>query len=181
MIVSNINNTFASVAESEGFGINTDLFETNILNLAVVVGVLVYFGKDILSDTLKTRKEAILKSLQDADNKFQEATDKLNDAKKQFDFAKIRAEEITAQGLVTAEKSSNKLLARVEDDIKRLEDGKVATLRFEEEKAVTEVCEKVSRLALDQAVDNLNKRLNPALQQRIIQLNLALLRNLVTK
>lgn len=180
MIVSNIN-TFASVAESEGFGINTDLIETNVLNLAVVIGVLVYFGKDIVSDTLKTRKEAILKSLQDADNKFQEATDKLNEAKKQFEFAKVKAEEIRAQGLVTADKSSKKLLARVEDDIKRLEESKVATLRFEEEKAITEVCEKVSRLALEQAVENLNKRLDPALQKRIIQLNIALLGNLATK
>lgn len=180
MIVSNIN-TFASVAESEGFGINTDLIETNVLNLAVVIGVLVYFGKDIVSDTLKTRKEAILKSLQDADNKFQEATDKLNEAKKQFEFAKVKAEEIRAQGLVTADKSSKKLLARVEDDIKRLEDAKAATLRFEEEKAITEVCEKVSRLALEQAVENLNKRLDPALQKRIIQLNIALLGNLATK
>jgi len=174
-------NTFASVAESEGFGINTDLIETNVLNLAVVIGVLVYFGKDIVSDTLKTRKEAILKSLQDADNKFQEATDKLNEAKKQFEFAKVKAEEIRAQGLVTADKSSKKLLARVEDDIKRLEEAKVATLRFEEEKAITEVCEKVSRLALEQAVENLNKRLDPALQKRIIQLNIALLGNLATK
>jgi len=180
VIVSNIN-TFASVAESEGFGINTDLIETNVLNLAVVIGVLVYFGKDIVSDTLKTRKEAILKSLQDADNKFQEATDKLNEAKKQFEFAKVKAEEIRAQGLVTADKSSKKLLARVEDDIKRLEESKVATLRFEEEKAITEVCEKVSRLALEQAVENLNKRLDPALQKRIIQLNIALLGNLATK
>nr|YP_010502749.1 ATP synthase CF0 subunit I [Eutreptiella eupharyngea]UXD06346.1 ATP synthase CF0 subunit I [Eutreptiella eupharyngea] len=180
MIVSNIN-VFASVAESEGFGINTDLIETNVLNLAVVIGVLVYFGKDIVSDTLKTRKEAILKSLQDADNKFQEATDKLNEAKKQFEFAKVKAEEIRAQGLVTADKSSKKLLARVEDDIKRLEESKVATLRFEEEKAITEVCEKVSRLALEQAVENLNKRLDPALQKRIIQLNIALLGNLATK
>jgi F-type H+-transporting ATPase subunit b len=180
VIVSNIN-TFASVAESEGFGINTDLIETNVLNLAVVIGVLVYFGKDIVSDTLKTRKEAILKSLQDADNKFQEATDKLNEAKKQFEFAKVKAEEIRAQGLVTADKSSKKLLARVEDDIKRLEEAKVATLRFEEEKAITEVCEKVSRLALEQAVENLNKRLDPALQKRIIQLNIALLGNLATK
>ena len=57
----------------------------------------------------------------------------------------------------------------------------MATLRFEEEKAITEVCEKVSRLALDQAVENLNKRLDPALQKRIIQLNIALLGNLATK
>lgn len=29
------------ISEHRGFGINTDLFETNVLNLSVVIGVLV--------------------------------------------------------------------------------------------------------------------------------------------
>jgi hypothetical protein len=44
VIISSIN-ICSFVAESEGFGINTDLFETNILNLAVVIGVLIYYGR----------------------------------------------------------------------------------------------------------------------------------------
>lgn len=35
----------AFVSHSDGFGINTDIFETNILNLSVVIGVLVYYGR----------------------------------------------------------------------------------------------------------------------------------------
>jgi F-type H+-transporting ATPase subunit b len=180
VIISNIN-IFHIVSESEGFGINTDLFETNILNLVVVVGVLVYFGSDILGDALKSRKELVLKSLADADNKFQEATDKLNQAKAQFESAKLKAGEIRAQGLVTAEQSSKKLLERVEEDIKRLDEVRLATIRFEEEKAVSEICQKVSRLALEQAVEKLNSQLNPALQKRIVQLNITLLSNLAVK
>ena len=38
-------NMLAFVSHSEGFGINTDVFETNILNLSVVIGVLVYYGR----------------------------------------------------------------------------------------------------------------------------------------
>lgn len=44
MIINNINMLFF-ISESEGFGINTDLFETNILNLSVVIGVLIYYGR----------------------------------------------------------------------------------------------------------------------------------------
>lgn len=40
------------VSEREGFGINTDLFDTNILNLSVVLGVLVYYGKSIRFELL---------------------------------------------------------------------------------------------------------------------------------
>ena len=43
-MINDINILFL-VSEAEGFGINTDLFETNILNLSVVIGVLIYYGR----------------------------------------------------------------------------------------------------------------------------------------
>jgi len=90
------------------FGINTNLLETNILNLAVVIGVLVYFGGDVLTSLLTTRKEVILKSLNDAEERYQEATAKLAEAKEQLALATTKAEEIRAQGLITAEQGSKK-------------------------------------------------------------------------
>jgi F-type H+-transporting ATPase subunit b len=38
-------NMLAFISHSDGFGINTDVFETNILNLSVVIGILVYYGR----------------------------------------------------------------------------------------------------------------------------------------
>ena len=32
---------------AESFGFNTNILETNLINLAVVIGVLVYFGKGV--------------------------------------------------------------------------------------------------------------------------------------
>jgi F-type H+-transporting ATPase subunit b len=40
---------FNLLAEHNGFGINTDIFETNVLNLSVVIGVLIYYGKGTFS------------------------------------------------------------------------------------------------------------------------------------
>jgi len=34
-------------APAGGFGFNTNLLETNIINLTVVIGVLIYFGKGV--------------------------------------------------------------------------------------------------------------------------------------
>ena len=164
----------------EGFAINGNLLETNILNLAVVVGVLVYFGSDILASLLTNRKEMILKSINDAEERYAEAAAKLADAKEQLELAKTKAEEIRAQGLVTAEQGTKTLLERAEEDIKRLEEAKQATVRFEEEKAVNQVCERVSRLALDQAISKVKKRLDPSLQRRIVDLNIALLGQIST-
>jgi len=158
-----------------GFGINTNLLETNVLNLAVVIGVLVVFGGDVLTSILKNRQELIVKSLNDAEERFQEATAKLEAAKAQLEVAKTKAEEIRAQGLVTAKQGSENLLARAEEDIKRLEDTKQTSLRFEEEKAIEEVWSRVRELALESALQKVKKRLDANLQRRVIDLNIALL------
>lgn len=44
VIIHNIN-IISVIANKEGFGINTDVFETNVLNLSVVIGVLIYYGR----------------------------------------------------------------------------------------------------------------------------------------
>jgi F-type H+-transporting ATPase subunit b len=33
-----------------GFGVNTNLLETNLINLTVVIGVLIYFGKGVCAN-----------------------------------------------------------------------------------------------------------------------------------
>lgn len=34
------------------FGLNTNLLETNLINLAVVIGVLIYFGKGVCANLI---------------------------------------------------------------------------------------------------------------------------------
>jgi len=165
----------------EGIGINTDILDTNIINLTVVIGVLVYVGGDVLSSLLTNRKEMILKTLQDADDRYKEAEQKIADAKEQLELAKVKAEEIRAQSKASAALGTTNLLNRVEEDIKRLEETKQTTIRLEEEKAVAQVCQQVSRLALDQAVEKLKTSLDSNVQRRIIDLNIALLGNLAKK
>lgn len=51
-MINNIN-ILNLIAEHKGFGINTDIFETNILNLAIVIGVLLYYGKGTFSKRIR--------------------------------------------------------------------------------------------------------------------------------
>ena len=44
-----------------GFGFNTNIFETNIINLAAVVGIVVSFVGSNLTALLEDRKATILK------------------------------------------------------------------------------------------------------------------------
>ena len=130
---------FSLVSERTGFGINTNILETNVLNLAVVVAILVYFGKDILSESLATRRKGILKNMQDSVEKKTQAMNNLTSAELKFDNAKLKSNEIRSQGIILAKQNSEKILQNMQENIKRLEDTKNFTIRFEEEKAIIEV------------------------------------------
>lgn len=98
-----------------------------------------YFFLSCLSDLIKSRRDAILKNLQDADNKLREAEENLAFAKKNFDLAKTKAEQIKAQGIAISLQTSKTLLQIVDEDIKRLKATNLSTIKFEEEKSINEV------------------------------------------
>nr|YP_011020504.1 ATP synthase CF0 subunit I [Ptychostomum pseudotriquetrum]WQH62926.1 ATP synthase CF0 subunit I [Ptychostomum pseudotriquetrum] len=158
------------------FGLNTNLLETNLINLSVVLSLLVYFGKGVLNNLLSNRKQTILSTINDAEERYNEATDKLNQARTRLERAKIKANEIRVNGLSQIEKEKKELINAADQDSKRLEDSKNATIRFEEQRAIEQVRQQVSRLALERALEALNKRLNNELHSRVIDYHIGLLR-----
>lgn len=64
---------------------NTNLFETNIINLIFVIVVLVYLGGDLLKDSLTTRKEKILEKLNALENRQLQSLQELENATKQVE------------------------------------------------------------------------------------------------
>jgi len=79
---------------TEGFGLNFDLFETNILNWAVVVFGLYKFLPGFLGKMLQKRREGILLELKDAEDRLRNATQALEKAKKDLSSAEEKASQI---------------------------------------------------------------------------------------
>ena len=157
------------------FGLNFDIIETNILNLGVVIGVVIYLGGDVLTSLLNDRKEKILGTLKSADERFLEAQQKLEEAKQKVQTAQTKAIEIREQGNKTAIQAAKTLFERTEDEIRRLEEGKQATLRFEEEKAMSQVRQQVVSLSIDRAFNQLRTKMDSSIQKRLIDTNINLL------
>nr|AND47852.1 CF0 subunit I of ATP synthase [Sphagnum strictum] len=158
------------------FGLNTNLLETNLINLGVVLSLLVYFGKGVLSNLLNNRKQTILSTIRDAEERYKEATDKLGQARIRLQRAKVKADEIRVNGLSQMEREKQELIHVADEDSKRLEDSKNATIRFEEQRAIEQVRQQVSCLALERASEALNSRLNGELHSRMIDYHIGLLR-----
>jgi F-type H+-transporting ATPase subunit b len=162
------------------FGINTNLLETNIINLAVVVGVLIYFGSDILNSLLLARKENILKSIRDAESKQLEAATALETARNQLSVAEEKANQIRQDSKKLLQGRLEVLSQSVLDDIERLKASQQITIRLEQDKVVRELCLQTSALALSKAVSKVQKQLssNDFLQRRIIDQNVSVLSKL---
>ena len=95
-----------------GFGINTNIFETNIINLAAVIGVVISFVGSNLTAILDERKKTIVNNLEEANQRALEAAEKLTIAKTQLEAAKKKAKEIREEGVSRASKEINTVLVQ---------------------------------------------------------------------
>ena len=112
------------VSLAEGFGFNTNLLETNILNLAVVLPLVFSLGKDTLTSILDTRREKILSSLRSADDRFKQAQLELDAAKSELALAAEKVKEIQSEGQKTMEALRLEETKRYEELHQRFDDLK---------------------------------------------------------
>jgi len=139
-------------------GLNLNLLETNIINLSVVVGVLIYLGGDLLQSILQTRKDTILKSLKDAEERYNQALLDLKEAESGLAFAKEEAQEIRDASNSAKLNRFSILLERAQEDKKRFQESQKSTLQMEEDKIVKKLCQECSYQALAEAKKKIKSR-----------------------
>ena len=168
---------FAQIPTGESFGFNFNIFETNLINLSVVIGIVVSFGGNALRSLLENRRQTIVNNLEEADNKAKEAQEKLSKAKARLETAKNKALEIKNQGNVTAEQEKKQCIFQTEQDALRLEQVKQETIKFQQQKAISQVSQQVISLALSKVREKLSNQLNSNFHSSVNNMNLVLFTN----
>jgi F-type H+-transporting ATPase subunit b len=159
------------------FGFNTNLLETNVLNLAVVLAIVITYVGDALRGLLANRKQTILNNFREADQRASEAQERVNQARTQLEQAKSKAQQIREQALVTVDQEKKQFVRQTQEDIKRLGVLQQETLRFEQQKAQNELARKLVRLALHQVREKLNQRLNSSIHSAVNNFQIVLFTN----
>lgn len=160
---------------NEGFGLNGNILETNIINLSVVVGVVVSFGGDALRSLLQTRKETILKNFEEAKIRSEEARQKLALASQEVEYAKIKAQDITKQTASILDKEKITYSLYFENETKRLNLLKEETLTFQEQRAKFQISNQIIKLAVEKVEQIIKSRLTPRLHDSVNNFNILLL------
>lgn len=147
-----------------GFGINTNILETNIINLAAVVGIVVTFVGQNLTATLEDRKKTILKNLQEANQRAADAQQKLEQARQQLDSARRKAKEIREEGAMRAQQEINACMTEHQSRLARLNEFKQETIQFYQQKAFKQASAYVISRIMSRVKERLNKGLDSASQ-----------------
>nr|YP_010856110.1 ATP synthase CF0 subunit I [Phoenix acaulis]YP_010856195.1 ATP synthase CF0 subunit I [Phoenix loureiroi]YP_010856365.1 ATP synthase CF0 subunit I [Phoenix reclinata]YP_010856450.1 ATP synthase CF0 subunit I [Phoenix rupicola]YP_010856535.1 ATP synthase CF0 subunit I [Phoenix theophrasti]WGM68145.1 ATP synthase CF0 subunit I [Phoenix roebelenii]WGM76433.1 ATP synthase CF0 subunit I [Phoenix sp. M_XM227]WGM78232.1 ATP synthase CF0 subunit I [Phoenix canariensis]WGM67636.1 ATP synthase CF0 len=176
--MKNVTDSFLSLGHwpsAGSFGFNTDILATNPINLSVVLGVLIFFGKGVLNDLLDNRKQRILSTIRNSEELRRGAIEQLERARTRLRKVEIEADEYRMNGYSEIEREKENLINATCDTLERLENYKNETLHFEQQRAINQVRQRVFQQALQGALGTLNSCLNSELHFRTIRANIGIL------
>jgi F-type H+-transporting ATPase subunit b len=156
-----------------GLGLNTDILDTNLINLVIIIAVLFFFGRKFLGNTLTERRSKIEEAIQDAEKRQQEAATALADAQQKLAQAQAEAERIRASAEENAQAAKASILEASRQDVERMKETAVKNLNAEREKAIAELRQRVATMALQRVEGQLKERIDEQAQQNLIDRSIA--------
>nr|UTM09513.1 ATP synthase CF0 subunit I [Monanthes anagensis]UTM09598.1 ATP synthase CF0 subunit I [Monanthes brachycaulos]UTM09683.1 ATP synthase CF0 subunit I [Monanthes muralis] len=156
------------------FGFNTDILATNPINLSVVLGVLIFFGKGVLSDLLDNRKQKILNSIRNSDELREGAIEQLENVRARLRKVEMEADQFRVTGYSEIEQEKLNLINSTYKTLEQLENYKNETIQFEQQRAINQVRQQIFQQALQGALGTLNSCLNNEIHLRTISANIGM-------
>nr|YP_010827000.1 ATP synthase CF0 subunit I [Brandisia glabrescens]WFD57361.1 ATP synthase CF0 subunit I [Brandisia glabrescens]WFD57451.1 ATP synthase CF0 subunit I [Brandisia glabrescens]WFD57541.1 ATP synthase CF0 subunit I [Brandisia glabrescens] len=176
--MKNVTDSFVSLghwSSAGSFGFNTDILATNPINLSVVIGVLIFFGKGVLSDLLDNRKQSILNTIRNSEELRGGAIEQLEKAKARLRKVEMEADQFGVNGYSEIEREKLNLVNSTYKTLEQLENYKNETIQFEQQRAINQVRQRVFQQALQGALGTLNSCLTTELHLRTISVNISML------
>ncbi|TYI62322.1 hypothetical protein E1A91_D10G236800v1, partial [Gossypium mustelinum] len=130
--IKNVTDSFVSLGHwpsAGSFGVNTDILATNPMNLSVVLGVLIFFGKGV--DLLDNRKERILNTIQNSEELHEGAIEWLENAQVGLRKVEMETDQFRVNGYSEIEREKLNLINSTYKILEQLENYKNETIYFD--------------------------------------------------
>ena len=150
--MENFDQIFTLVAEHEGIGLNLDILETGLINILALIAILVYTGKDFLGSVLEERKTNIVKGVQDAEDRLNEANRRLSEAQKQLSQANVVITEIKNETIAAKKVLLEADAYQSKKDLATSFSRALASFRSKERQIFVEVKQQIILLVLKRTV-----------------------------
>jgi F-type H+-transporting ATPase subunit b len=163
----------ASEAAHEGIGLNLDFLETNVLNLAILLGLIVFYGRKVLGNLLSERRAKIAEALQEAESRQKQAAQALAVQQQKLAEAKAEAARILEAAQERAKAVQTEIAAQSAKDIERMRESAAKDMSNEESRVLGELKQRLVSLAIAEVESRLKSGLDPNVQGQLIDQNLA--------
>ncbi len=154
---------------SEGFGLNLNIFETNILNLAVVIFGLYKFLPGFLGKILERRRTSILSDLKEAEERLSESKAALAKAKEELASAKQKADKIRNDCKARAEAIRLESEKKTVEEMARIKQGAASDLNAEAARVTSQLRKEAAELAIEKALTILPRKLDSKTQDKFLK------------
>jgi F-type H+-transporting ATPase subunit b len=161
-------NVIAEESAKEGFGINTDIFDTNIINIALLWAIILYAGSDFLSSTLSDRQQKIVTALQEAEEQLRYSKARLAEAEKQVAQTETSITQIKADAEAAAQTLKESILQAGKTDIEFITSKGKSSIANLEANVKAQIQQTIADLALKRVVSKLKQNLTLETQNTFI-------------
>jgi len=172
-LVNQTLNSFSAQISDLEISLNTDIFETNVINIALLLGGVIYLLSGALGDALSERQKKILGAIQESEERLQEATARFTESETQLAQAQMVIDSIKTDSETTAKQVKAAVLSDGKVEIERLTSSAKAQIITIEAKVRKQISDYVAALALKRITLQLEGKLNDNLQQQIIDRNIS--------
>jgi len=166
-------NSFSTQISDLEVSLNTDIFETNVINITILAGGLFYLLSGALTESLDERQQKILGAIQESEERLEEATTQLTESETQLAQAQMVIESIQKDSEQTAQQVKSSILTDGKAEIERLTATAKAQITTIESRVRKQISDYVVTLALQRITMQLEGKLTSKLQKQIIDRNIS--------
>ena len=163
-----------AIGSHEGFGLNPNILETNLINIVIILALLVYFGRGILGNILSQRLNKIQTAISDAEQRQAKAAEQLAIQQEKLTQTQAECDRLLAQARADAEKVRTQILAGVAADIEKLKLAAQREIDTERDRAIAQLREQVVAKSLSKVNEYFSHGLSDAVQAQLIDRSLNL-------
>ncbi|MEO0406946.1 MAG: F0F1 ATP synthase subunit B [Cyanobacteria bacterium P01_A01_bin.135] len=164
-----------AAGEHHGFALNFDPLETNLINLVIIIGVLIYFGRGFLGSSLAERRSRIESEIREAEQRKQDAAANLAEEQQKLAQAQTEAARLLKEAEGRAETARQAVLDQSEKDIERLRAAAVQDTTSQRDRMVAELRQRVTEMALQRTEERLRSEVDDSTQQRLVDKSITML------
>nr|YP_009394749.1 ATP synthase CF0 subunit I [Polysiphonia elongata]ARW63311.1 ATP synthase CF0 subunit I [Polysiphonia elongata] len=147
---------------------NSNFLEANVLNILLLLIGLIYVLKNFLGSVLNERQNKVLFAIKESEERLEQATLRLNEAKKQLAQTQVIINQIINEAEDTAKKVRESILEQGKVDIEKLTQSSKASIKFAENQVRLQIQHQITALAIQKVTSEMKSQMNPVMHNKII-------------